>query len=74
MAFVLVLLAIGLGFAAWRADEKLTRNFLVACCLLNAFGAIHMIASNYAGAYQLQPQSEPNPGDQFEESRPDRRR
>lgn len=74
MAFVLILLAIGLGFAAWRADEKYIRNFLIACCIANMFGAIHMIATDFDGAYRLQPQSGPEPGDQFEESRPDTRR
>lgn len=73
MAFVLTLFAIGLGFAARRADEKYIRNFLIVCCLANAFGAIHMVATDYEGAYRLKPQSAPAPGDQYEDARPDRR-
>ena len=55
MAILFGVLAVGLGFAAWRVADRNTRIFLIACGLLNAFGAIAMVVTHDPYAFRLHP-------------------
>ena len=59
MSYVLVLLAIGLAFAAWKATDRPTRLLLSAMCVLNLACTVHMVATGYEYAYSLR-QSAPD--------------
>jgi hypothetical protein len=50
-----VFLAAGLAIAAWRAEARGTKIWLVICCTLNLVAAVKMIANDFPYAYRLLP-------------------
>ena len=72
MAIVCIILALGLAGAAWfNRRDKWAARFFLACSLLNAGAAAHMIATHYGYAFHLQPND--GASDAYENARPDRR-
>lgn len=66
MAFIALLLAVALAFAARNARQQRLRAFLIGCCALNAVAALAMVGEGYPYAFKLRPWSQ---SDWQEESR-----
>jgi hypothetical protein len=55
MAVVMIILALGLGFAAYKAETAVIKWFLITCCLLNALTAASVIYDKDPYAFKLRP-------------------
>lgn len=55
MAVVMIILALGLAFAAYKSATSSVRWFLLVCCLLNAFTAALVIHQKDPYAFKLRP-------------------
>lgn len=52
---LLLLFAIGLAIAAYKAEDKFVRIFCVVCCLANIAVAMHAIHNNHPHAFKPYP-------------------
>jgi len=55
MAIVMIVLALGLAIAAYKAETSPVRWFLIVFCLLNAFTAASVIHQKDPYAFKLRP-------------------
>ena len=53
MAILFAVFAFGTAVGAWRTEDRTMRLVLVAASLLNAYGAIEMVASHDPYAFKL---------------------
>ncbi len=55
MAIVMIILALGLGFCAYKAEPGTVRVALIGFCLLNVIGAAATIIERDPYAFRLKP-------------------